>query len=405
MSQLCRASAWTARAYRDSEPGRHGSRRWPTAGGRVLCGSCTRAVRASSSPAAHQRGVDESAPYDFGWMRRTWAYYSESKACAEQAVLRLRNGDGETARCGRISLGTGDTHLIPRLIERQGRAGSVELARARTWWTLRMSRMLPSGIAGSRCVRASWRGRFSGRCTTFEVDATPAVAASPTPAERRTQSHGEPVNCWQWIDEVLKLAGMEPVHKSMSFELRGGSEQCARQLIGARLRGEPPMTRVLAAHFRRRTGSTSRPRGAVSGYEPRVDRGGDAAAWAVAAANALSRKRMRTPQDSKAARRPSSNTMSAITIARLTIFARIFVLRNSHLRRPRRVHIGKEVTLCGCGRYLPRSRRRPVHRSARSIWLTQVVFNPPDTPPAIIEESNASPRVCGSGDRRRRPAA
>src|SRR5687767_2443982 len=34
-----------------------------------------------------QCGVDETAPYDFGWMRANRAYYSETKACAEQAVL------------------------------------------------------------------------------------------------------------------------------------------------------------------------------------------------------------------------------------------------------------------------------------------------------------------------------
>ena len=28
-------------------------------------------------------------------------------------------------------------------------------------------------------------------------------------------SQGEPVNCWQWIDQLLELAGLPPVRKSL----------------------------------------------------------------------------------------------------------------------------------------------------------------------------------------------
>ena len=32
-------------------------------------------------------------------------------------------------------------------------------------------------------------------------------------------SQGEPVNCWQWIDELLGLAGLAPVKKSISLSV------------------------------------------------------------------------------------------------------------------------------------------------------------------------------------------
>jgi nucleoside-diphosphate-sugar epimerase len=58
------------------------------------------------------------------------------------------------------------------------------------------------------------------------------------------------VNCWQWIDQILALAGLPPVRRSISF--------AAAWRLGAifewvywlgRLSGEPPMTRFLAAQL------------------------------------------------------------------------------------------------------------------------------------------------------------
>ena len=63
-------------------------------------------------------------------------------------------------------------------------------------------------------------------------------------------SQGEPVNCWEWINQVLSLAGQPPVQKSISFR--------AAYAAGAVLEGlwtvlgrtdEPRMTRFLAAQL------------------------------------------------------------------------------------------------------------------------------------------------------------
>ena len=72
-----------------------------------------------------QCGIDETAPYDFAWMEANRAYYSYTKACAEQAVLAA---DGDALRtCAlrpHLIWGPGDGHLVPRLLAR-ARAGRL----------------------------------------------------------------------------------------------------------------------------------------------------------------------------------------------------------------------------------------------------------------------------------------
>jgi nucleoside-diphosphate-sugar epimerase len=201
-----------------------------------------------------QCGVDESAPYDFGWMRTNRAYYSESKACAEQAVLAA-NGDGLKTCALRPHLiwGPSDTHLIPRLIER---ARTGRLRRVGEGTNL-VDITYVENAAEAHLRAADALGRdgeatlAAGVVSTLNVVAPAAEAASPTPAGKAYFiSQGEPVNCWQWIDEVLQLAEVKPVDKSMSFETaRRLGAVCETAYRALRLRGEPPMTRFLAAQL------------------------------------------------------------------------------------------------------------------------------------------------------------
>jgi nucleoside-diphosphate-sugar epimerase len=63
-------------------------------------------------------------------------------------------------------------------------------------------------------------------------------------------SQGEPVNCWRWIDEILALSGLPPVQKSISYAAaRRVGAVCESVFRMLRLRGEPPMTRFLAAQL------------------------------------------------------------------------------------------------------------------------------------------------------------
>jgi nucleoside-diphosphate-sugar epimerase len=184
-----------------------------------------------------QCGVNESAPYDFGWMRANRAYYSESKACAEQAVLAANSERLRTcALRPHLIWGPGDTHLVPRLI-RRARAG--RLRRVGNGTNL-VDITYVENAAEAHLLAAD----------ALAADSEQAGGASPPAGKVYFISQGEPVNCWQWIDDVLALAQLPPVKKSMS--LKTASRIGAACEIAYRLSprtSEPPMTRFLAAQL------------------------------------------------------------------------------------------------------------------------------------------------------------
>jgi nucleoside-diphosphate-sugar epimerase len=195
-----------------------------------------------------QCGIDESAPYPERWL----AHYPRSKALAEQAVLDANGKEGLWTCALRPHLiwGPGDQHLIPRLIDR---ARQGQLRRV---------------------------GDGSNRIDTIFVEnaaeahllaADRLVGGSPVCGRAYFLSQGEPVNCWQWIDEVLALAGLPPVRKTISFRAAysaGAVLEAAWWVLGRT--NEPRMTRFLAAqlatsHYFNLTRARE-----DLGYEPRV---------------------------------------------------------------------------------------------------------------------------------------
>ncbi len=110
---------------------------------------------------------------------------------------------------------------------------------------------------------------------TIAQTTTSQATASTVPASPAGKayfiSQGEPVNCWQWIDEILALVDVPPVAKSLSFDMArriGAGCEMIYRLLG--LSGEPPMTRFLAAQLSMSHYfdiSTAR---RDFGYEPRV---------------------------------------------------------------------------------------------------------------------------------------
>jgi nucleoside-diphosphate-sugar epimerase len=173
-----------------------------------------------------QEGVDESAPYPARWL----CYYPQTKAQAEQEVLAA-NG-AKLATCAlrpHLIWGPGDHHLIPRLIAR-AKAGRL--------------RRVGDGTNLVDMI-------YVDNAASAHLQAADALAPHATVAGRAYFiSQGEPVNCWQWIDEILALVGLPPVSKSISLNAAwrlGGALEGVFGLL--RLRGEPPMTRFLAAQL------------------------------------------------------------------------------------------------------------------------------------------------------------
>jgi nucleoside-diphosphate-sugar epimerase len=201
---------------------------------------------------ADQCSIDESAPYDFRWMEVNRAYYSLTKARAEQAVLAANSEQLRTcALRPHLIWGPGDTQLVPRLISR---ARSGRLRRVGD---------------GTNLVDIT----YVENAAEAHLQAADALADPCSRAAGKAYfiSQGQPVNCWQWIDEILALADLPPVRKTMSLKTAwrvGAALEAAYRLL--RLKGEPPMTRFLAAQL-----ATSHwfDIGAARrdlGYEPRV---------------------------------------------------------------------------------------------------------------------------------------
>ncbi len=76
------------------------------------------------------------------------------------------------------------------------------------------------------------------------------VPGSPVGGRAYFLSQGEPVNCWDWINELLALDGQPPLTKSISLNAAwriGAVFEGIYKVLG--LTSEPRMTRFLAAQL------------------------------------------------------------------------------------------------------------------------------------------------------------
>lgn len=174
-----------------------------------------------------QSGVDESVPYPTHWL----CHYPHTKALAEQMVLEAngRNGLLTCALRPHLIWGPRDRHLIPRLWER-ARRGQLRRVGA---GANRVDMIYVENAAA-----AHWQ-------------AADALAdGSPVAGRAYFLSQGEPVNCWDWINELLAIAGLPPVEKSISFAAAWRAGAVLEKVYGVlRLSSEPRMTRFLAAQL------------------------------------------------------------------------------------------------------------------------------------------------------------
>lgn len=176
--------------------------------------------------AKDQCGIDESAPYPKRWL----AHYPHTKALAEQEVLAANSAELLTcALRPHLIWGPGDQHLIPRLLDR-ARAGQLRRVGA-----------------GKNLIDAVY---VENAAAAHLLAAEKLHTSSPVCGKAYFITNGEPVNCWDWINEILALAGVAPVTKSISYR--------AAYAAGAVLEGlwtltgrtdEPRMTRFLAAQL------------------------------------------------------------------------------------------------------------------------------------------------------------
>jgi nucleoside-diphosphate-sugar epimerase len=168
-------------------------------------------------------GGDESLPYP----DRPRSPYTATKAEAERMVLAANR-----PTCKTLSLrphliwGPGDTQIIPRILAmaRDGKVRRVGHGKNRvdtTYIDNAAEAHLLAAAALDRNPRAAGRAYFI--------------------------SNGEPVNLWELIDTILKLAGIPPISGSIPKGLAVGLGTVLETVHRALKRpGEPRMTRFLA---------------------------------------------------------------------------------------------------------------------------------------------------------------
>lgn len=175
-----------------------------------------------------QTGIDESVPYARRWL----CHYPHSKALAEQHVLAAhgRNGLATCALRPHLIWGPGDRHLVPRLLDRA-----------------RRGRLRRVGDGRNEIDMV-----YVENAADAHLQAADALRQTDGAAGGRAYyiSQGQPVNCWDWINQILALAGLGPVGKAISLKTAWRLGSVLEGIYGAlRLRAEPPMTRFLAAQL------------------------------------------------------------------------------------------------------------------------------------------------------------
>src|SRR5579872_7521420 len=169
-------------------------------------------------------GADETLPYPTTYL----CHYPRSKALAERAVLAANGAAGLATVALRPHLiwGPRDNHLVPRLIAR-AKAGTLR----------RVGR-------GDNLISMSY---VENAARAHLLAADRLAAGSPVAGQAYFINEPEPVNLWRWIDELLALAGLPAVQKSISPRMAyaaGAVLEAAYRLLS--LPGEPAMTRFLA---------------------------------------------------------------------------------------------------------------------------------------------------------------
>jgi nucleoside-diphosphate-sugar epimerase len=176
-------------------------------------------------------GVDESYPYPSHFD----AFYPQTKAQAEQEVLAASNSTTLKTVALRPHLiwGPNDTNLIPAILER-ARAG-------------RLTRI----GAGKNLIDVT----FIDDCVAAHLRAMQALEEGRSAVYGKAYfiTQGDPVNMWQWIDQVLAAHGLAPVSRAISRPLATIlavlMESVARVLSWCGVQITPLLTRFLVSEM------------------------------------------------------------------------------------------------------------------------------------------------------------
>lgn len=186
----------------------------------------------TSSPSVCFDGADHlMASNDLPYASRFLSPYPESKARAEREVLAA-NGSHGLATCAlrpHLVIGPRDPHLVPRLVAR-ARAG----------------RLFTVG-GGDNEVSMTWVGNAALAHRLALEQLTPDA---PHAGRAYFVAQRDPVRLWDWIEDLLGRLGEPPPRGRLPRGLAAAAGAALEGVWWAlHLRGEPPMTRFVAAQL------------------------------------------------------------------------------------------------------------------------------------------------------------
>lgn len=196
-------------------------------------------------------GADESLPLTTDCP----SPYPLTKAIAEREVLAANSPSFRTiALRPHLIWGPGDPHLIPRILARtrsgrlrivgsgQNRVDMVHVDNATDAHLLAEAALRDCKSLDDKSVPDS-RGGDQSSCKL--IDDKPAVSGRAF-----FITNGEPVVLWDWINQLLTALGEPPVTRRIPLPVAnalGAMSESTWRIL--RLRGEPPMTRFVAAEL------------------------------------------------------------------------------------------------------------------------------------------------------------
>jgi len=166
-------------------------------------------------------GADESMPYP----QKFCTFYSETKAIAEQSVIKASNHHLKTIVLRPHEIwGPGDNHILPRLVARADRLKQIGTGKNRID-TIYIDDAADAHILAADKLREN--PDLSGNIYFISQD--------------------DPVRAWDMVNALLTAAGCRPVKKAVPFRiawLAGALLEFFYRTL--RLSGEPYITRFMA---------------------------------------------------------------------------------------------------------------------------------------------------------------
>lgn len=182
-------------------------------------------------------GADESLPLT----TTCPSPYPLTKAIAEREVLAANCATNRTiALRPHLIWGVGDPHLVPRVLAR-ARAGRLRIVGD---GRNRVDMVHVENAVDAHLLAEQALIDLSPLASRLSPDARPAAGRA------FFITNGEPIVLWDWINDLLRALGEPPVEKKIPLGAAsavGALCEAAWRLLP--LRGEPPMTRFVAAEL------------------------------------------------------------------------------------------------------------------------------------------------------------